>query len=151
MSKAGFSLVMVLFVLSTMTIVITTAMRSSLLHLDLALQRFTYEQQRWAAQGIVNYGIAYAHKHAATLVKNKGSSNIAVDNVCANLLPNYSGSCLLTPGDGVIAVRAELKKNQEIAIAMGCTCEVTFDRTDPDKEKLASFGIRDWHIDEAIN
>jgi len=146
--KNGSTIVILLFVVSALTLVLTAALRNATFSFDIALQQARYEQQRWITEGILNYGIAYVKMNAVNIVKNNTEITIPTNYWTAESFKGYEGTLKIIPDNDRGTVIAQLKKDHELVMSMQCQCNLLFE--DKEKETLKNISISDWHINEIV-
>ncbi|MCX5922019.1 MAG: hypothetical protein NTX86_01695 [Candidatus Dependentiae bacterium] len=146
-NKKGSSLLMVLFVVSALTILITMVWRNTTLALDMALQRVAYEQQLRLAEGVLNYGVLYAKIHYDQLIESEEEEHvITLDRWPSKIAALYVTKVILKSASEPISIIAQLYKDNNLVLIVSCQCkQKTLD------DGTISTSIVDWHLDNEID
>jgi hypothetical protein len=154
MKKRGSTIIILLFVVSALTIMLTAALRNAAYSFDVSLQQMRYEQQRWITEGILNYGIAYVK----TNFKELSSLHLSTPSGLAGFgghraepltesFKDYEGTLKVIPENDNVILIAQLKKDRQVVMSIQCQCNLTFE--DKEKKSLKNISISGWRIDEA--
>jgi len=120
-SVSGSSILLIFLLTMVLGISMINIMRSTTYMLDIAHKREQYEQQYYATEGLLNYGIACAIKQDT----KKGTDSMMID---AGAWPpqnqnNYHGRLKIAQTDSVMHIQSFLMKN-DIPICM-LSCKLT--------------------------
>jgi len=117
-SVSGSSILLVFLLSMVLGISIMNIMRSTTYMLDIVHKREQYEQQYYATEGLLNYGIACAIKQAT-----KQSINPIMIDLGAwppQNKNNYHGRLKIAQIDSVMHIRSFLMKNDASVCVLSC-------------------------------
>ena len=126
-SVPGSSILMVFLLTLVLGISIINIMRSTTYMLDIARKREQYEQQYYAAEGLLNYGIACTIKHNTKQSVNPMMIDMGVWP--PQNKNNYHGRLEITQTDSVIHIKSFLMKNDIPICVLSCKLTKKKDNT----------------------
>jgi len=117
-SMPGSSILLIFLLTMALGISLMNIMRSTTYMLDIAHKREQYEQQYYAAEGLLNYGIACAIKQDTK--EDIDSMMIDVGAWPPQNKNNYRGKLATTQTDSVIHIQSFLVKNDVPICVLSC-------------------------------
>jgi hypothetical protein len=135
MVQSGSTVIVVIIIMTVLMLCTINGLKNRCLLQELLYKQQVYEQQFWAAEGLLQYGIALAQQQQSIPAKQQ-STHLALPS--SN---NYQGVVSLTPMEDCITVRAQLKNQQDKLLCAHSCCISAVQKGD--KQQV----IHEWKIE----
>lgn len=138
MVQPGSTVVVVLIIMTVLMLCTMNGLKNRFLLQELVYKQQLYEQHFWAAEGLLQYGIALAQSS----VKNDPSQNVERQRQWQLPFGDYQGMLCLTSTQNRIKVHAQIKDQQDKLLCTHSCCIDTVQVGDQQQRV-----IREWKME----
>lgn len=143
-SVPGSALLIMLIITAGLLVYCTIVYRTTTLYTDVAEQKRAFEQQKWYAHGILNWGIAVAKTHFAHIIQERAAGDLQIGLQLSTDVPHdQTGSLILSAADeNTVKLSAHASRGQAV-----CTISCQLNQRSLEGQK-PEYSITSWKIGE---